>query len=253
MTRTPVFGGNWKMHLDLNEAIALAGELCNRLGSHRGAEILIFPSAPFLRPVVERLRDCAIAVGGQDLHFETKGAFTGATAPAMLTSVGCTHALIGHSERRHVFGDDDATVARKLTAALNEGLVPVLCVGETIEERRAGQTFVVIERQLASALAGHDTAALSALIVAYEPVWAIGTGETASPAQAQEVHAFIREWLSDNLGDPFAQATRIQYGGSVKADNVDGLMTEKDIDGALIGGASLKVDDFTRIVRFERP
>ena len=247
--RRLAIGGNWKMNLDLAGALELASELRNRLGSHRGAEVLVFPPYPFLHPVVERLRDSTIAVGGQDLSTEASGAFTGAVSTSMLRSVGCTHVLVGHSERRAVFGDDNATVARKLRVALDGGLIPVLCIGETLDQRQAGQTFEILGAQLDTALDGLEASTLSDMIVAYEPVWAIGTGLTATPAQAQEVHAEIRARIAEKLGPTFADALRIQYGGSVKGSNAAGLLGQKDIDGALVGGASLKADGFTAIVR----
>lgn len=252
MARTPVIGGNWKMHLDFEAAMELSSGLRNRLGSHRGAEVLIFPSFPYLRPVSQRLRESAIAVGAQDLHVEAKGAFTSGVSAQMIRSIGCTHVLIGHSERRSVFGDDDALVARKLSVALEAGLVPVLCVGESLAERESGQTFAVLERQITSALRAHTAAALSTLIVAYEPVWAIGTGLTATPEQAQEVHAWLRGHVSELLGETFAAQLRIQYGGSVKPANAAGLLSQADIDGALVGGASLKAESFAEIVRAAR-
>ncbi len=249
MARKIVVGGNWKMNTDLHSAKALAGDLRNRLGSERGADVIVFPPFPFLAPVIKRMDDSRIAVGAQDVHTAPKGAFTGAVSATMLTSLGCSHVLIGHSERRHVFGDDDATVATKLEVALAAGLVPVLCIGEKLEERRSGSTFAVCDRQLETALTAHTADALSKLIVAYEPVWAIGTGEVATPDQAQEVHAHVRAQLKAHFGSSFADAVRLQYGGSVKPGNAAGLLGQPDIDGALVGGASLKADDFTGIVR----
>lgn len=252
MARTPTIGGNWKMNLDFEVAMDLASGLRNRLGSHRGAESIVFPSFPYLRPVSQRLRESAIGVGAQDLHVEAKGAFTSAISASMIKSVGCTHVLIGHSERRSVFGDDDALVARKLTVALEAGLIPVLCIGETLTERESSRTFAVLERQLDTALRAHTAAALEKLIVAYEPVWAIGTGLTATPEQAQEVHAWVRGHIGALLGDAFAARLRIQYGGSVKPSNAAGLLSQPDIDGALVGGASLKAESFAEIVRAAR-
>ena len=252
MARTPTIGGNWKMNLDFEAAMDLASGLRNRLGSHRGAESIVFPSFPYLRPVSQRLRESAIGVGAQDLHVEAKGAFTSAISASMIKSVGCTHVLIGHSERRSVFGDDDALVARKLTVALEAGLIPVLCIGETLTERESSRTFAVLERQLDTALRAHTAAALEKLIVAYEPVWAIGTGLTATPEQAQEVHAWVRGHIGALLGDAFAARLRIQYGGSVKPSNAAGLLSQPDIDGALVGGASLKAESFAEIVRAAR-
>lgn len=249
MGRKYVIGGNWKMNLTLPQAQQLAADVRNRLASHRGAEVIVFPPFPYLGAVIETLREGSVAVGAQDLHTAAKGAFTGAVSAAMLTSVGCTHVLIGHSERRHVFGDSNALVAEKLTVALQAGLAPVFCIGEKLDERRAGRTFAVLDEQLQTALGGHTAAALEKLVIAYEPVWAIGTGETASPEQAQEVHAHVRARVSDLLGPSFAQSVAIQYGGSVKPSNAAGLLGQPDIDGALVGGASLKADDFAAIVR----
>ncbi len=249
MSRKIAIGGNWKMNLDLAGALSLAGELRNRLGSQRQVEALVFPPFPFLQPVAERLRDSAIAVGGQDLWMGEKGAFTGAVSASMLRSVGCSHVLVGHSERRAVFGDDDAMVARKLHAALDGGLKPVLCIGETLEQRQAGETFAVVARQLDTAFEGLTADALADLIVAYEPVWAIGTGMTATPEQAQDVHADIRSRVAARFGKSFADGLRLQYGGSVKGANAAGLLSRPDIDGALVGGASLKAEEFTAIVR----
>ncbi len=249
MARTAVIGGNWKMNLDFEAAMELASGLRNRLGSHRGAASIVFPAFPYLRPVSKRLSECNISVGAQDLHVEAKGAFTGAVSATMIKSIGVTHVLVGHSERRAVFGDDDALVARKLTVALDAGLVPTLCIGETQSERESGDTFAVLQRQLDSALRAHTAAALDSLIVAYEPVWAIGTGLTATPEQAQEVHAWVRAHVSALLGPSFADALPIQYGGSVKPTNAAALLAQPDIDGALVGGASLKAESFTEIVR----
>ncbi|MFZ4577513.1 MAG: triose-phosphate isomerase [Myxococcota bacterium] len=249
MARVPVIGGNWKMHLDLTEAVALATDVRNRLGSTRGAEVILFPPFPFLKTIADRVEGSAIQVGGQDLHFEKSGAFTGAVTATMLKSVGCSHVLVGHSERRSVFGDTDAVVGRKLLAALDAGLKPVLCIGELLEERKSNQTFQVVARQLQSAIASIPVGRLADLVLAYEPVWAIGTGLTASPEQAQEVHAYIRQKLADLHGASFATATRIQYGGSVKGSNAAGLFTQPDIDGMLVGGASLKGEEFAQIVK----
>ena len=249
MARKTVIGGNWKMHLELASATALASELRNRLGSHRGAEVIVFPPFPFLVPVADRLRESVIGVGAQDLHTEASGAYTSAVSAQMIVSSGCSHVLVGHSERRAVFGDDEKIVAEKLSVALAGGLKPVLCVGESLQQRQAGETFAVVQSQLDSALSEHTAAALSDLVVAYEPVWAIGTGLTATPEQAQEIHANIRARVANHFGPSFAEALRIQYGGSVKPANAVGLLAQDDIDGALVGGASLKADDFTSIVR----
>ncbi len=252
MGRTPTIGGNWKMHLDFEAAMTLASDLRNRLGSVRGVESIVFPSFPYLRPASQRLRESAIAVGAQDLHVEAQGAFTSGVSAEMIRSVGCTHVLIGHSERRSVFGDDDGLVSRKLSVALEADLIPVLCIGESLAEREAGQTFSVLERQLNSALRAHTTGAVARMILAYEPVWAIGTGLTATPEQAQEVHAWVRGHVSGLLGSEYAEQLRIQYGGSVKPSNAAGLLLQPDIDGALVGGASLNAESFAEIVRAAR-
>ncbi|MBP47479.1 MAG: triose-phosphate isomerase [Myxococcales bacterium] len=249
MSRRYVIGGNWKMNLTLPEAQELGSGLRNRLGSHRGAEAIVYPSFPYLQTMVKRFDDSRVAVGAQDLHTEQSGAYTSGVSVQMLTSIGVTHVLIGHSERRAVFGDSDEIVAQKLSVALANGLIPTLCIGETREERHSNETFSVLERQLNSALRGHTPQALSKLILAYEPVWAIGTGLTASPAQAQEVHAWVRGYVGSLLGSSFASQVPIQYGGSVKPANAAGLLSQPDIDGALVGGASLKAPSFADIIK----
>lgn len=249
MKRKPIIGGNWKMHLTLGEATDLASEVRNRLSRYGAVQTLVFPPHPYLHSVAARLHDCAIGLGAQDVHTEAKGAFTGAVSAAMLVSVGCKWVLVGHSERRHVFGDGDEVVANKLRVALAAGLKPVLCIGEKLEERKSGETFAVNRRQLRVALAGLTAAELEHLVVAYEPVWAIGTGLVASPEQAQEVHADVRAAVGELLGAAFASQLRIQYGGSVKGETAAGLMTKPDVDGLLVGGASLKIDEFAAIVR----
>ncbi len=252
MARTPVTGGNWKMHTTLSEAITLAQEVRHRLGSQRLGDVLLFPPFPFLAAVADKVAGSHVNVGAQDLHFEAKGAFTGAVSAAMIVSTGATHVLVGHSERRSVFGDSDEVVGKKLRAALGAGLKPVLCVGEQLAERQNGTTFAVVDRQLTVALDGLLADQLQHLIIAYEPVWAIGTGLTASPEQAQEVHAHIRAWLKTRFSAGFADNCRIQYGGSVKGSNASGLFEKPDIDGMLVGGASLTADEFAAIVRAGR-
>jgi triosephosphate isomerase (TIM) len=247
--RHRVVGGNWKMHLSVDGAVRLAGELRAKLGSQRGVRLVVFPPFPFLFPVLAKLRDSAIEVGAQDVHPEKSGAYTSGVSAPMVRSLGCTTVLVGHSERRSHFGDGDALVAQKLRAVLAEGLAPVLCVGETLSERQQGRTVEVVTRQLATALAPHTADALASLVVAYEPVWAIGTGLTATPAQAQEVHAQIRGWLAARISPALAARVPLQYGGSVNADNAEALLACADIDGALVGGASLDAAAFTRIAR----
>ena len=250
--RTPFVVGNWKMHKTVAEALALVTELKNQLGALRDVDVGVAPPFTALHAVARRLEDSPIVVSGQDCFWEAKGAFTGQIAPAMLKDVGCAWTIIGHSERRQLFGETDATVAKKVTAALAAGLGVIVCVGETLAERDAGTTTQVVETQLAGGLAELGKDAVGKLVIAYEPVWAIGTGRTATPAQAQEVHAFIRGWLGGRYGSAAAQAIRIQYGGSVKADNAAQLMKQPDIDGALVGGASLQAADFVAICRAAR-
>ncbi len=247
MARTAIIGGNWKMNLDLSGATQLAAQIRNQLGSNRTAEVVVFPPSPFLAPVSSKIRGSAVALGAQDIHAKESGAFTGAMSGPMARSVGCTWTLVGHSERRSLFGDTDADVAAKLTAALDCGLSPILCIGESLQEREAGRTFDVLGRQL-QVLSSFRPGALSSLVLAYEPVWAIGTGVTATPAQAQEAHAWVRDRIGSMFGAAFAHDLRIQYGGSMKPANAAELLGCPDIDGGLIGGASLDARSFYRIV-----
>ena len=235
------------------EGVALAQEIRAGLTlplSDR--DVLVAPAFTALSSVGDALRGSGVLLGAQNMHWEREGAFTGETSPTMLKQVGCTHVVLGHSERRHIFGESDDMVARKTRAAVDNGLTPIVCVGETLPERESNRTLEVVERQLERALRALTPDEASRAVVAYEPVWAIGTGRTATPAQAQEVHAFIRKLLSASHGQPAATAVRVLYGGSVKPDNVDGLMAEPDVDGALVGGACLKAESFLRIVRFQR-
>ncbi len=249
--RKPFVAGNWKMNTDRASGVALAkavAEGCADVASDRVTVAVIAPFV-YLSAVAEAVSASSVAVGAQDLYFEEKGAFTGEISPGMLKDVGCTYVLCGHSERRHVLGETDELVGKKLTAAINGGLLPILCVGELLEERDAGTTEAVVARQLEGGLAGLGAEKVAAVTIAYEPVWAIGTGRTATPQQAQEVHAFIRNWLTDKYSQELAQDIRIQYGGSVKPGNAADLMGQEDVDGALVGGASLKADDFVQIIR----
>jgi len=250
MSRTPMLAGNWKMHCTPDEAVALAVGLRAAIGSPSDREVLIAPAFPSLPAVAAALEGSTYRLAAQDLHWDDSGAYTGEVSGPMLAAVGCTHVIVGHSERRQYFGETDGRVALKLKAALRNGLVPVVCVGETLEERTTGETLAVIERQVRGALSDLDGGALGTMILAYEPVWAIGTGQVATPAQAQDVHSTIRRIVADLVGETVATECRILYGGSVKPDNVDQLMAQSDIDGALVGGASLKADDFARIVAF---
>jgi triosephosphate isomerase len=251
--RRPLIAGNWKMYKTVPEGVVLAQEIRAGLALPlKDRDVLVAPPFTALAAVAEALRGSDVFLGGQNMHWEREGAFTGEISPTMLKQVGCSHVILGHSERRHIFGESDDMVARKTRAAVDNGLTPIFCVGETLPERESSLTLEVIERQLERALRQLTPDEASRAVVAYEPVWAIGTGRTATPAQAQEVHAFIRKRLSATHGEPVAAAVRILYGGSVKPDNVDGLMAEPDVDGALVGGACLKAESFLRIVHYQR-
>jgi triosephosphate isomerase (TIM) len=243
--------GNWKMHKTVGESLELVKELLAGLGSLSDREALICPPFTALYAVRGLLDGTSLALGAQDLHHEAQGAFTGAISPTMLRDVGCQYVIIGHSERRQFFGDDDAVVNRKLKAALAHGLRPIVCVGESKPQRDGGQAEAIVTDQVRAGLAGLSGEQLADLVIAYEPIWAIGTGDTATAADAQAMHAAIRATLGELFGSTVADALRIQYGGSVKPDNVDELMAQPDIDGALVGGASLKAESFLRIVHFQ--
>ena len=240
------------MHKTVGEAVDFVTRLQETLGGWKGTEAVVAPSFVALAPVAERLSGTKIALAAQDCYWEDKGAFTGEVSPSMLRDVGCRYVIIGHSERRAYFGETDETVNNKVKAVLSHDLHSIICVGESLEERERGDTFKIVERQIQAGLKGLDRAAAQTLVIAYEPIWAIGTGKTATPEQAQEVHAFIRGLVAALFDSEGAEKVRIQYGGSVKPDNVDELMAQPDIDGALVGGASLEVDSFARIVRFEK-
>lgn len=235
--------GNWKMHLTLREARALAREIVQGLDRGSRSEVVLAPPYTALAAVAEELQGSPVKLAAQDTFWEEKGAFTGAISPLMLKDVGCTYVILGHSERRQHFGETNYTVNRKVKAALAAGLVPLVCVGETLAEREAGQTLGVVETQVREGLAGFPPGA--PLVLAYEPVWAIGTGRTATPRQAQEVQAFIRTLLPEVVG---TREVRILYGGSVTPENAGQLLAEPDIDGALVGGASLKGESFLAII-----
>ena len=250
--RKPIMAGNWKMQKTVKEAVDFVTRLQKALGDWEETEAVVAPPFVALSPVAERLAGTRIALAAQDCFWEEQGAFTGEISPPMLQDVGCRYVIIGHSERRAYFGETDETVNNKVKAVLSHDLLPIICVGESLEERERGDTFKIVERQIQEGLKGLDGAVVQTLVVAYEPIWAIGTGKTATPEQAQEVHAFIRGLVATIFSPEGAEGIRIQYGGSVKPDNVDELMAQPDIDGALVGGASLEVDSFARIVRFEK-
>ena len=244
--RRPFIAGNWKMHKTLAEAQALARDIRQGVAPGRRAEVALAPPYTALATVAAELAGSEIRLAAQNAFWEPQGAFTGEISPMMLADVGCHYVIIGHSERRQHFGETNASVNRRLQAVLDAGLAIILCVGETLAEREAAQTFEVVRRQLCEGLAG-VAAGADRLVIAYEPVWAIGTGKTATPQQAQEVHAFIRSLLREFMG-PAAEAIRLQYGGSVTPDNAATLMAQPDIDGALVGGASLKPALFLPII-----
>ena len=251
MSRMPLIAGNWKMHGARSEALALSASLARSVGQERGREIVLAPPFTALEAVGKEIAGSTIKLGAQNVHWEPKGAFTGEISVGMLKEAGCTYVIVGHSERRQFFGETNETVHKRLVAALGAGLVPIVCVGEMLAEREADATEAVIARQVEDACGSLRSEQLASCVIAYEPVWAIGTGRTATPGQAQEVHHAIRRQLTSLGSATTAERVRIIYGGSVKPDNIDALMAEPDIDGALVGGASLDADSFTRIVKFQ--
>jgi len=247
----PIIAGNWKMFKTVGEAVNFVSELAGRVAGIEGVEMVVCPPFTALAAVAGQLRDhgSGIALGAQNMYWEDEGAYTGEVAPGMLKEIGCRYVILGHSERRQYFGETDAVVNKKVHAALAHDLIPIVCVGERLEERESGTTEEVVRRQVEGSLAGLTARQAAGLVVAYEPVWAIGTGRTASAADAQQVNRFIRGLLRNMFGEIAAQAVRIQYGGSVKLGNTAELMAQPDIDGALVGGASLEVDSFTGIIK----
>jgi triosephosphate isomerase len=250
MSRKALIAANWKMYKTPAEAKAFVDAFLPLVTGHTRDEIALFPSVTSLATVVAGAAGSNVSVGLQNMHFAEEGAYTGETSAAMLKAVGATHTLIGHSERRQYFNETDEIVNKKLHTALKHGIVPVVCIGEVLAEREAGLTAEVLLAQLKGALAGITAAQAHSLVVAYEPVWAIGTGKTATPEMAVEAHMIIRAELANILGSHLANATRILYGGSVKPENATALLGEEEIDGALVGGASLKPDSFAAIVKY---
>ncbi|MGD0571458.1 MAG: triose-phosphate isomerase [Sedimentisphaerales bacterium] len=249
--RKSFIAGNWKMNTDVHSSVKLAEGVVSGCREVAGSKIDVAVCPPFvyLQQVGKALQSSHIGLGSQDIYFEQKGAFTGEISAAMLKDVGCAYALCGHSERRHVIGETDELINKKVHAAILGGLLPILCVGELLDERKANKTDEVVTRQMKKGLAGLIAEKMSAVTIAYEPVWAIGTGLTATPQQAQEVHALIRKLVAQMYDRKIADAIRIQYGGSVKPDNAGELMSQEDVDGLLVGGASLKTEDFVAIVK----
>merc|ERR1719247_390356 len=251
MARMPLMAGNWKMNTVLDEAKSLAKEVADAASGASGVDVAVCVPFPFLVPVGDVLSGTGVGLGAQDCYYETAGAYTAAVSTSMLKSVGSQYVLAGHSERRATFGDSDADVNKKCLKILEEGLKCILCVGELKEERESGETFNVCDVQLTEGLKGVSAEMMKEVVIAYEPVWAIGTGLTATPEVAQETHAYIRSWFVENYSQAVADDVIIQYGGSVNDANVDALMACADIDGALVGGASLKAEGFSRIINFK--
>ena len=247
--REIVVAGNWKMNKDLNESVALISEIKNLLDEANSVKMIVCPPFTSLETVNALVKDTKIGLGAQNMCAADSGAFTGAISASMIKSVGCEYVILGHSERRTIFGETDNLINSKINKALENSLIPIFCVGETLEERESGEMKNVIERQVKEGLKELSADQLSQMIVAYEPVWAIGTGKTASPEQAQEVHAFIRGLLTEMYSSEFAENVTIQYGGSVKPENAKELIGQPDIDGALVGGACLKTDSFIGIAK----
>ena len=251
MGRLPFMAGNWKMNKTVGEAIDLVRELKTAISGVKAVEVAVAPPFTALYAVRKELDGSSIGLAAQNLYWEEKGAFTGEVSALMLKEVGCHYVIIGHSERRQFFGETDETVNRRIKAALAQGLKVIFCIGETLKEREEGKTFSVIEKQVEGGLKGLGDQEMRNMVIAYEPVWAIGTGMTATPEQAEEVHRFIRGKIEKLYSREVSEEIRIQYGGSVTPENVKGLMNQPDIDGALVGGASLKAESFSKIVRFK--
>jgi len=246
--RRPIIAGNWKMYKTLKDGQELAVALKRELYRIENVDIVICPAYTLLAYLADDLEESNIALGAQDIYWQEEGAWTGEVSPLMLKDAGCRYVIIGHSERRQFFGETNETVNKKIKAALKHGLTPLICLGENSEERESGNTFKVIEEHIKGGLAEISSEDMLKTVIAYEPVWAIGTGKTATPEQAQEAHKFIRDLLRKMYGEEAAGNIRIQYGGSVRPENIAELMAKPDVDGALVGGASLKVDSFSSIV-----
>jgi triosephosphate isomerase len=249
--RTPMIAGNWKLHKTIQEATSLVSDLRAAVADNRAVEIVVAPVYTALSKVAEAVAGSNIKLAAQNCYPEAQGAFTGEVSPALLKDVGCQYVIIGHSERRQLFSETDEFINRKARALAEAALGTIFCIGETLEERETDRMLDVLRRQVRCGLKNITAGQMGRVVVAYEPVWAIGTGKTATDEQAQEVHAFIRALLTELYDKQVAGATRILYGGSVKPGNIDGLMTQPDVDGALVGGASLKAEDFARIANFQ--
>jgi len=246
--RRPFIAGNWKMNLDRASAVALAEGIAQKAEGLEGIDLAVCPPSVYLEAVAAALSGSDVALGAQNVYYQPKGAYTGEVSPAMLCDVGCRYVILGHSERRHVLGESDTEINKKVLATLAAGLTPIVCLGELLEQRRAGATMDVIASQFAGSLAGLSAEQFARIVIAYEPVWAIGTGEVATPEQAEEVHLGLRKLMELRYNQEVAEAVRIQYGGSVKPENAADLLGQRNIDGALVGGASLKAESFMGIV-----
>ena len=249
--RTPLIAGNWKMYKTTPEAVDTAQQLVELVADSADVDIMIAPVFTALDPVSRVVRNSRVAMGAQNLYWQKEGAYTGEISADMLVAAGCQYVIIGHSERRQYFGETDEAVNKKISAAITTNLIPVFCIGETESERESGNTFSVLDKQVKDGLKGKVADDLGSLVIAYEPVWAIGTGKTATNDQAQEAHKYIRSLIEGLFGTTLAESIRILYGGSVKPANVSELMAMPDIDGALVGGASLDPESFSKIVKFQ--
>ncbi|MDH3344261.1 MAG: triose-phosphate isomerase [Desulfobacteraceae bacterium] len=250
--RRPLIAGNWKMFKTGPEAVETTDRLVKLLSTTIDVDVMIAPPFTALALVSDMLKKTPISLGAQNLFWEAEGAFTGEISASMLVSAGCRYVIVGHSERRQYFGETDETVNKKIKAAVKNDLIPVMCIGESETERESKETFSVLDRQVQKGLKGFSADEMETLVIAYEPIWAIGTGKTATADQAQEIHLFLRAMLGKKFGNKLAKSLRILYGGSVKPDNITNLMTMPDIDGALIGGASLEPETFSKIVQFQK-
>lgn len=249
--RKPLIAGNWKMYKTCGEAVDAATRLAEMVADVKDVDVMVAPAFVALQPVSKTIENTNVFLGAQNLYWEKEGAFTGECSPEMLKSAGCQCVIIGHSERRQYFGETDETVNKKVKAAINADLIPVFCIGETESERESNNTFSVLDKQVQKGLEDLSSNDLETLIIAYEPVWAIGTGKTATTEQAQEVHRFIRSLIEKSFGSGLAASIRILYGGSVKPDNVKALMSMPDVDGALVGGASLDPGSFSELAHYK--
>ncbi len=246
--RRPFIAGNWKMNLNRATAVALAEGVAKEASKYTAVDVAVCPPSVYLDVVGKALAGSVVGLGAQNVYFEAEGAFTGEVSAGMLCDVGCRYVILGHSERRHILGETDAEINKKVVAALTAGLIPIVCVGELLSEREAGKTHQVIRRQFDGSLGGLSAEQFTKIVIAYEPVWAIGTGKVATPAQAEEVHLDLRKMIADRYNKEIAELIRLQYGGSVKPDNAAELLGQPNIDGALVGGAALKLDSFIGIV-----